>query len=207
MPLTPRRVHVVHGILDPVGTAGLLKLVPYLQQAGFDVRVPDYGLITAVETRIANPIIVRTLRPYIEPGDLYIGHSNGCAIAYDLIKGEGARPAGVVLINAALRRDIELPAGMWADVYYNDGDTATVAAVAAARLGLSDPVWGDMGHAGYLGASPSVSNIDCGFDGAYQGLPGDLPRVSGHADIFTVGKVEHWAPYIVQRVKARLVLT
>lgn len=202
-----RRVHVVHGILDPVGSAGLLKLVPYLQQAGFDVRVPDYGLITAVETRIANPIIVRSLRPYVEPGDLYIGHSNGCAIGYDLIRGEGARPAGVVFINAALRRDIELPASMWADVYYNSGDEATVAAVAAARLGLADPVWGDMGHAGYSGSNPAITSIDCGK--ASKGLAvlhdtQDLPAVSGHADIFTSPKVEAWAAYIVNRVLTRL---
>jgi len=203
MPLAPRRVHVVHGILDPVGKAGLLKLVPYLQQAGFDVRVPDYGLITAVETRIANPIIVRTLRPYVEPGDLYIGHSNGCAIGYDLIRGEGARPAGVVFINGALERDIELPGPMWADVYYNAGDEATVAAVASAALGLSDPVWGDMGHSGYSGSNPNVTNINCGWVGRkYEGLP----LVSGHSDIFTDGKVEAWAPYIVNRVLAHIKL-
>lgn len=201
----PRRVHVVHGILDPVGKAGLLKLVPYLQQAGFDVRVPDYGLITAMETRIANPLIVRTLLPYLEPGDLYVGHSNGCAIGYDLITA-GARPAGVVFINAALKRNIELPGAMWADVYYNAGDDATVAAVASAALGLSDPVWGDMGHAGPAKFDPSgrIAGIDCGFSGAYQGLPGDLPKVSGHSDIFTPGKVEAWGPYITKRVLAHL---
>lgn len=199
------RVHLVHGILDPVGHAGLLKLAPYFQQAGFDVRVPDYGLITAIETRIANPLIVRTLEPYVEPGDLYVGHSNGCAIGYDLMNA-GARFAGLVLINAALRRDIRLPVPAWADVYYNAGDTATVAAVAAARLGLSDPVWGDMGHAGYLGADPSITNIDCGKPTVMRGTEG-LPIVSGHGDIFTAGKVESWAPYIVRRVLTHINLT
>lgn len=203
----PRRVHVVHGILDPVGKAGLLQLVPYLQRAGFDVRVPDYGLITAVETRIANPLIVRTLLPYLEPGDLYVGHSNGCAIGYDLVQA-GARPAGAVFINAALKRDIELPEPMWADVYYNAGDTATVAAVASAALGLSDPVWGDMGHAGYQGTNPNISNIDCGrrAPDILREIHGvdDLPEVSGHSDIFTSGKIETWGPYITRRVLARL---
>jgi len=199
MSYQPRRVHVVHGILDPVGKAGLLKLVPYLQQAGFDVRVPDYGLITAVETRIANPIIVRTLCPYIEPGDLYIGHSNGCAIGYDLIHGEGVRLAGAVFINGALRRDIALPEPTWADVYFNAGDEATVAAVTTAMLGLSDPVWGEMGHAGYSGSNPHITNIDCGQPAVIS-----LPRVSGHSDIFTAGKVERWAPYIVQRILDRI---
>jgi hypothetical protein len=199
MPITPRRVHFVHGILDPVGVAGLLKLVPYFQKAGFDCRVPDYGLITAVETRLANPLIVRTLRPYIEPGDVYVGHSNGCAIAYDLVRGEGARPAGLVLINGALERDIKLPVPMWADVYFNSGDDATVAAVAAARLGLSDPVWGDMGHSGALhDPEGRIISIDCGGPCKW------LPVVSGHSDIFTDGKVEAWAGFILERVQAHL---
>lgn len=194
------RIHFVHGILDPVGTAGLLKLVPYFQEAGFDCRIPDYGLITAVETRVANPIIVRTLRPYIEPGDVYIGHSNGCAIAYDLVRGESARPAGLVLINAALERDIRLPAPMWADVYYNSGDEATVAAVAAARLGLSDPVWGDMGHSGALhDPEGCIISVDCGAP-PREGLS----VISGHSDIFTDGKVEAWARFILERVQAHL---
>ena len=111
------RVHVVHGILTPVGVSGLLKLVPLLQQAGFDVRVPDYGLITAAETRIVNPLIGRTLGPYVEPGDVYVGHSNGCAIGYNLMTS-GSRLAGAVFINAALKRDIAPPAPTWVDVYY-----------------------------------------------------------------------------------------
>jgi hypothetical protein len=106
--------------------------------------------------------------------------------------------SGVVFINAALKRDITVPALTWADVYYNAGDEAAVAAVAAARLGLSDPVWGDMGHAGYHGLNHQVTNIDCG-----QARDG-LPAVSGHSDIFSQGKIEFWGPFVVQRIKARL---
>ena len=200
------KIHVVHGIMDPVGAAGLLKLVPLLQGAGFDVRVPDYGLVTAAETRIANPLIVRTMRPYVEVGDLYVGHSNGCAIGYDLMLS-GWVPAGVVFINAALRRDITLPAGTWADVYYNDGDEATVAAVAAARLGLSDPVWGDMGHAGYSGSNPLATNIDCGKRSAVANIKAgveDFPAVSGHSDFFTAEKFKYWGPYALQCIKAHI---
>ena len=195
------RVHVVHGILTPVGVSGLLKLVPLLQQAGFDVRVPDYGLITAAETRIVNPLIGCTLGPYVEPGDVYVGHSNGCAIGYNLMTS-GSRLAGAVFINAALKRDIAPPAPTWVDVY-----DATVAAVAAARVGLSDPVWGDLGHAGYIGTNPAVTNIDCGkrssVDSIKAGIE-DLPAVSGHSDIFSADKIKYWGPYIVQRIKAHL---
>ena len=191
------RIHIVHGILDSVGTSGLLHLVPYLKAVGFDVRVPDYGLITAAETRLANPIIVRTLAPYIEPGDLYVGHSNGCAIGYDLVLA-GAPLAGLVLINAALRQDIALPLDMWADVYYNQGDDATVAAVVAERLGLVDPVWGEMGHAGYLGVRPKVRNINCGKP------PEGLPVISGHGDIFSPDNMPLWGPFIARRILGHL---
>jgi hypothetical protein len=200
------RVHVVHGILTPVGASGLLQVVPQLRQAGFDVRVPDYGLITAAETRIVNPLIGRTLIPYVEPGDLYVGHSNGCAIGYNLMTS-GSRLAGAVFINAALKRDIAPPAPTWVDVYYNEGDDATVAAVAAARVGLSDPVWGDLGHAGYLGDNPAVTNIDCGKTSSVESIKAgvdDFPAVSGHSDIFTPEKFKYWGPYIVQRIKAHL---
>ena len=200
------RVHVVHGILTPVGASGLLQVVPYLRQAGFDVRVPDYGLVTAVETRIANPLIVRTLRPYVEPGDVYIGHSNGCAIGYELMTG-GAGLAGAVFLNAALERTVTTPERTWLDVYYNTGDEATVAAIAAERLGLSDTVWGDMGHAGYLGSNPAVTNIDCGKRSSVESIKAgveDFPAVSGHSDIFTPEKFKYWGPYIVQRIKAHL---
>lgn len=193
------RVHFVHGILDRVGTSGLLGLVRYFQAAGFECRVPDYGLIDALETRIVNPIIERCLRPYIEPGDVYVGHSNGCAIGYDLMSG-GAGFRAVAFINAALEQNIKVPAGTWVDVYYNEGDIATEAAVVAECLSIVSPVWGEMGHAGYDGDNPLVHNVDCGR----PAMPG-FPPVSGHSDIFTPGKLLIWGPYIVSLIKAALI--
>lgn len=190
------RIHLVHGIMDSVGKSGLLKLVPYFRKAGYDVRIPDYGLITACESKIVNPIIWRTMRPYIDDGDVYVGHSNGCAIGYDLVL-DGWKPAGMVLIDAALEREIVLPASTWADVYFNEGDDATVAAVVAADLGLVQSIWGEMGHAGYQGSNALVANIDCA-------RTADMPAVSGHSAIFDDGRVELWAPYIVERVRMRL---
>lgn len=197
------RIHVVHGILSPVGTSGLLGLVPFLQAAGFECRVPDYGLITASETRIVNPLIWRSIRPYIEPGDLFIGHSNGCAIGYELAQ-DGAPFAGAVFINAALRRDAAPSAPIWLDTYYNAGDLATVAAVASAAAGFSDCVWGDMGHAGPTEYDPTgrIVGVNCGPDVWTNEYA--LPPVSGHSDIFTPMKLAAWGPYIVKRIQQRL---
>jgi hypothetical protein len=193
------KIHFVHGIMDLVGTSGLLRLVPYFQAEGFDCRVPDYGLITALETRIVNPIIERCLKPYIEPGDVYIGHSNGCAIGYDLMTG-GAAFRAAAFINAALERDIKVPVGTWLDVYYNEGDRATEAAVVAECMAIVSPVWGEMGHAGFDGVNPFVTNVDCG-----RPWSPSFPEVCGHSDIFTPAKLAVWGPYIVTQIKAALV--
>lgn len=183
--------------MDPVGTSWLLRLVPYFQAAGFECRVPDYGLITALETRIVNPLIERTMRPYIEPGDVFIGHSNGCAIGYDLMTG-GAGFRAAAFINAALERNIKVPAGTWLDVYFNEGDRATEAAAVAEALGWVSPVWGEMGHSGYDGDAPLVSNVDCGHP-SNPFLP-----LSGHSDMGTPAKLAQWGPYVLSMIKAAL---
>jgi len=181
-----------------VGKSGLLGLVPFFQAEGFECKVPDYGLITACETRIVNPLIERTLKPYLDPGDVYVGHSNGCAIGYDLMTG-GAGFRAAAFINAALERNIKVPAGTFVDVYFNCGDLATEAAILAECLGIASPVWGEMGHAGYEGDNPFITNVDCG----HPHRP-DFPAVSGHSDIFTPAKLALWGPYIVSLIKSAL---
>ena len=182
--------------MDPIGKSGLLTMIPYLVAQGFDVRVPDYGLITALETRIVNPLIFRSIRPFVEPGDVFIGHSNGCAIGYDLVQ-DGAPFAGLVLIDAALENLISLPAGMWANVYYNKGDDATLAAQVAADFGIVDPVWGEMGHSGYMGSNPLITSTDMGDTVGF-------PRICGHSDVFAVANYDLWNPSIIEHVLARL---
>jgi hypothetical protein len=187
-------IHLIHGIRTQ-GVAPIGGLVPFLRTAGFDVRYPDYGWIDAIETRIVNPIICGSLRAYIGPDDIVIGHSNGCAIAYDLMR-QGVKMAGAVLINGALEQSISrlVP---WIDVYYNPGDEITEAAKIGAQLGLTDLIWGELGHAGYDGTDPLIANFNCGS------TPG-MPVVSGHSDFFTPAKLAAWAPFLVDRIKTRV---
>lgn len=188
-------IHLIHGIHDG-GASPVERLIPYLNAAGFEVRYPNYGYILGVETRIANPIVCGTLRPYIAPGDILVGHSNGCAIAYDLMRS-GAPIAGAVLINGALEQDIARPYPVkWIDVYWNPGDTITEAAKIGAEIGITDPVWGQLGHAGYSGGDPAIANINCG-------ATMDMLAVSGHSDFFTPGKLAAWGPFLTNRLRAR----
>src|SRR5208282_1639889 len=121
-------------------------------------------------------------------GDILVGHSNGCAIIYDLLL-TGVLVKGLVLINGALKRDIQIPTGIdFCHVYWNSGDTITIDAMLGADLSLVDPVWGDMGHAGYLGNDPRVLGVDCGNTAG-------LPPVSGHSTIFNSTILNAWGPF------------
>lgn len=184
-------IHLIHGIHD-TGATPIEGLIPYL--APYAIAYPDYGWIAGLETRIVNPIIVGTLKPYIAPEDILICHSNGCAIAYDLMN-RGVSMAGAIFINAALEQKINRPSGVpWIDVYFNNGDDATEAAQIGAQLGLTDLVWGEMGHAGYLGSDPKITNFNCGdTDG--------MSPVSGHSDFFNH---QDWESFLADRLKSHL---
>jgi hypothetical protein len=185
-------VHVIHGI-HTEGVSPVEGLISYLIPLA--VKYPDYGYILGVETRIVNPLIIGTLLPYIAKDDIIIGHSNGCAIAYSLINS-GAPVAGAVFINAALQQDI-ICRCPWIDVYYNSGDDITEAAKLGAELGIDDPVWGAMGHGGYIGNDKRVTNYNCG---ATTGLP----VVCGHSDFFTPSKLASWGPFLAKNLQAHL---
>lgn len=174
-------IHLIHGI-HTGGPSPIEGLIPYLSPLA--VSYPDYGWIAGVETRIANPIIVGCLKPYIKSDDYLICHSNGCAIAYDLMN-QGVRIKGAVFINAALERSIIRPPWVpFIHVIYNPGDEITKAAMIGAKLGLVDPVWGEMGHAGYSGTDKNISSTNAG------------PLVSGHSDLFTPEHLVTWGPFV-----------
>lgn len=188
------RVRLIHGIYSHPGSPE--RLIPFLTAAGFDVAYHDYGFETALETRIVNPMIVGALLPDIGPDDILIGHSNGCAIAYELMKQKPIQ--GAVFINGALETTINRYNARWVDVYFNEGDDVTIAARIGADLGLVAPVWGELGHSGYSGNDPKICDIDCGHTSG-------LPVVSGHSDIFTPDKLASWGPYIADRIRRKVV--
>jgi hypothetical protein len=154
---------------------------------------PDYGYELAIEVKTINPMIVGSLLPYVQPGDIGIGHSNGCAILYDLLS-LGAPFSKLVFINGALETNFLLPPYLKSmDVYFNPGDGITEAAAIAQRLGLVDPNWGELGHLGYTGKDPRVTNFNCGSTV-------DMPVVSGHSDLFTPAKLLKWGPFLADRL-------
>lgn len=170
-------------------------LIPYLQAAGFVVKYPEYGYELAIETRFENPVVEGTMRPYVEPGDIFIGHSNGCAITYHMMQ-QGAPVIGAVFINGALEQSLKRPIGVqFIDVYYNPGDDITQVAKIGAEFGVFDEDWGELGHAGYLGTDGLIENFNCGATAG-------MPIVSGHSDFFTPSKLMQWGPFLTRRLVA-----
>jgi hypothetical protein len=153
----------------------------------------DYGFVLGLETKLSNPLVWRTMLPFIEPGSVLIGHSNGAAIAYDLMNA-GAKVRGCVFINGALDPRITRAVGVdFIDVYFNNGDQITEVAQIAEDLNLTDPVWGQMGHAGYWGTDPSITNINCG-------ATPNMPVVSGHSAFFEPTNLQAWGPFLAKRL-------
>lgn len=183
-------IHLIHGI-HTQGPSLVERLAPFF--APMEVKYPDYGWILGLQTKMINPVVVGTLLPYIGPEDVIVAHSNGCAIAYDLML-MGIKLKGAVFINAALEQDIKRQSGVgWIDVYFNAGDDITEAARVAQRFGLVDKVWGEMGHAGYKGTDPLIKNIDCGK------TPG-MPVVCGHSDLASVANLPSWGPFVAKEI-------
>lgn len=191
-------IHLLHGIHTAGAEGPVEALAQYLS---LPYVYPDYGFILALETRRINPAVIGALLPYIGKDDILVGHSNGCAIAFQIAQKTPVQ--GLVLLNGALKDGLPIPAAVkFVQVYFNGGDDITEVAQFEADLPASpvDPIWGMMGHAGYKGTDSRVRNFDCG---ATSGLP----RCWGHSDIGTPEHMAQWGPFINGRISAGILGT
>jgi pimeloyl-ACP methyl ester carboxylesterase len=184
-----RRVILLHGFNvrdDGDGTVG--KLAPYFEGAGFRVKRPRYGWTFLLGVRYLNPRASRMIADLAEPGDIVVGHSNGCAIAVGAAE-HGAPFSAMVLINPALDSDYRFPRQLERiHIWHSPSD----APVSWARF-LPWHAWGDMGAVGYRGPfDPRVTSFN--KENGY--------RISSHAhsDVFAPGKLEFFAPLIVSAI-------
>lgn len=184
------RIVIIHGVrFKQIDRDNLRKIATSFRAVGFTVVLPTYGYLPALivglfqwlDNRIAD-----SMSAFIQDGDILLGHSNGGALVYLISKKVHIR--GAVLVNAALEESL-VPDASFVHVYYNKGDWVS-------KLSALIPfhIWGNMGDKGYTGNDPRVVNID-------QGNPplDCLPRLNGHSDIFTSGKLRPWARYMAER--------
>lgn len=179
-------VHLLHGIHTSKNSRRLADLAPIVEQAsGLPVVYHEYGDILAIQTRWKNPGIAERLAKLVEPGDVLVGHSNGCAI-WTRVLMLGAPAQGVVLLNGALDDSIEFPPQLkWAHVYFNQYDKAVPWAERMPKW-LLDPMWGDLGRDGYRGKDPRVTKTDC-----FNSPP--FPPLAGHSAIIDGRPARVWA--------------
>ncbi|QDU34249.1 hypothetical protein KS4_23150 [Poriferisphaera corsica] len=200
------RIIKLHGFnVHDKGAATVDMLNPYL--ADYDYQDLDYGYFNLKDVRMKNSTValalaVQTKQP---KQDIWLGHSNGCAIIYEALElmsdvsavsPEIAEylpyPQGIILINPALDADIEFPEGNYfIHIYYSPSD---------------DPVWwakwlwwhkwGSMGRDGYTGKpDPRINQFN------EMDL---LARNIEHSDVFKPGIVKRFAPFLIHNIKTEL---
>lgn len=183
------RVVVVHGIHAAEGQSNVWRLKPYLELQGHAVEVFEYGYTTAFMAYWRNPGVARRLAETHGDAECdFVCHSNGAAVLYLAMRDYGLKAGRASLINPALDSWRLLSGAQYMDIYYNAYD----AVVGLAGL-LPGNVWGRMGADGWTGpADPTITNIDC------ANTPFN-PRVSGHLDFFTPGKLDVWGRFLAKR--------
>lgn len=184
------RVVLVHGIHTREGESNIGKLVPYFEARGFEVLVFEYGYLSVIRARWANPGIARRLAAVVRRDDDLVCHSNGATVAWLAMQRHGMRCRRASLIAPALDDDKLLENALMTDVYYNGCDDV----VWFARL-LRHSAWGAMGRDGCT--SPisrifDVTNIDVAHHP-------DLPQICGHLGYFEPHILPRFAPWLVAR--------
>jgi hypothetical protein len=188
-------IHLIHGIHVEERGGSPRLLAPYLEAAGFNVRVRSYGTLKWWQARWTNEKLAACFADSVAPGDILMGHSNGVAVAA-LICDFGVPAGGVVAIQGALDADRPwAPQVPWVDVIANrDDGVLTVSTL------LFGHMWGALGRDGYNGPDdPRITNIFTD-----ERHPEGLPEARGHLEILTPEKLEAYGPWIADRIRGHV---
>lgn len=178
----PRRVIIVHGFNVSDGGAGTTgQLIPELESRGCEIInfTTDWkpGIIRDLFTvRFCNAERAEQLAELIQPGDLLIGHSNGCALIRRALKQlsslDRRLQVKVVYFNPALNKTAAFsPCIEKALVFYAPDDST----VWWSRV-LRWHEWGEAGRTGFKNPPERVTQL------SYPSALGLLGL--GHSGIF-----------------------
>ena len=178
-------VILVHGFnVWDGGEKTVGRLRPYCISKGVEYRMWRYGWTFLIGTLMGNPNRAAWLAKDCKPGDVGIGHSNGCALLWRACWVKAVFRT-LILINPALDREVAFPAHLdTIHVLHDPGDLAV-------RLASWIPGvrWGEMGAYGYLGNDERVFNHRFDWDGDVS--------IDEHSDIFRPPLLKRWGPRIV----------
>jgi len=147
------RVLLVHGFNVRDGGKGSTDgLRSHFEGEGFAVAEFDTGWRFLAGVRWGNAKRARRLARMIRPGDLLVGHSDGCNIinlaSWHLSGSSLKKPVAVIYLNPALDRDTQLaPQIVGALVFATRSDR-----IVQIASWLRWHPWGDMGRVGYRDA-------------------------------------------------------
>jgi hypothetical protein len=182
---TRPRAILVHGFnVRDKGAGSIDKLGSYLEARAFRIQQFDYGWLFLLGVRMKTRKHARRLAAMSQPGDVAVGHSNGCNLIVEAA-WRGARFKRVVFINPALDADTPLPPQIdRCDVWHSPSDQA----VRFARFLWFHP-WGNMGAIGYVGNSKRYRNFnkETGFERSSD----------SHSDVFSDSLLPYFGPKIV----------
>lgn len=149
-------VYIAHGfnVRDP---RVFFKIGQAFAAQNYEVVEIDYGWTGLISARIAVAREGKRLAAIAKPGDIAIGHSNGCAVIARALE-LGAPLRQVMMINPALDKRRTLVGVERADIYYSEDDLAVLFGkylrwFSPLRLIGMQTTWGEMGRTGYRGAA------------------------------------------------------
>jgi len=167
-------VHLVHGFnVKNLGATTTDKLRTHFESRGFLVRETNFGYRGLFGVRFGNDKRAEQLAAEIKPGDILVGHSDGCnliCMALWILNGLGITDqVSTVFFNPALDRDTPMPAIVKSALVFH---TKSDKVVWFSKLLL----WHRWGQMGRLGAVGGVF-INCPYE--RLGLAG-----LGHSGVF-----------------------
>lgn len=189
-------VYLAHGfnVRDP---RLFFKLGQGFAAAGHEVVQIDYGWTGLISARRAVKREGAVLADIAKPGDIAIGHSNGCSlIAHALDLGAPLRQ--VMLINPALDKHRTLAGVERADIYHAEDDIAVLFGkylrwFSPLRLIGRETTWGEMGRTGYRGDALNHHNWNL------KHVLEDDSRI-GHGGAFAWHRVNKLTAHLLSRV-------
>lgn len=169
--------YLLHGFnVADGGKNTIARLQPYLP--GTEV-LHAYGWVGLIRLRCVNARTVQELEREVQPGDVVIGHSNGCLIAWELSRR--VHLGAVVCINPALRRDTLWSSDTPVLCLHNSTDWVVQLGRWWGRLtslgGIRPHGWGAAGQYGFTEEQENVTNLDTAAP--YWPHP-----VKGHSGVF-----------------------
>ena len=175
--------YLIHGIKTEDAKHSTISFLAYILPK-YKTILLYYGYVPAIAAPVIsliNKYVVWKCCKAIVKGNILIGHSNGCAVAYGVSKK--LKTKGLVLINPALNRDVLFPPDLeFIHVYWSKKDRIT-------WLSKFVPfsIWGSMGSEGYSGSDPRVRQWEMGI---------------GHTGIGSAEIALKWGPVIVANLAA-----